>query len=328
MKKAKWYGILIFSLSLILLASLTACIKPETKQYAPAFSLQSTDGNVVNLIDYRSKPIMLTFWRINCTACQFQMPFTQELFDKWSSDSLVVLTINVGDRADDVKDYMTDRGITYPVLLDSQSRVSQSYGIVGVPTTYFIDGDGYLAAYQIGAFKSEEEMESAIDRIFPDAILKPKTETSDGIVNTPGSETGPEIGKIAPDFDLPTINNRSVSLNESRGKTVLLNFWVSSCDACVTELAYLKAASDNLTDNRTVILTVNCGESALAVHSVVDRLNPSFPVLLDPDGKICTTYGRGAPTAFLINDAGIIEAIKDDAFESADEVNDMLNSIQ
>jgi len=117
-------------------------------------------------------------------------------------------------------------------------------------------------------------------------------------------------------------------LNEYRGKTVLLNFWMSSCDACVSELAYLQAASDNLTDKQVVILTINCGESAQAVHSIVDRLNPSFPVLLDPDGKACTTYKRGAPTTFLIDGTGTIKAIKDDAFESTAEVYGMLDSIQ
>jgi peroxiredoxin len=328
MTKRKWYWPLIVGLGLISLISLSACIKPQEKQYAPNFSLQNIDGNIVNLSDFHSKPIMLVFWRINCSACQFQIPFTQALFDKWSSDSLVVLTINVKDRAADVKDYMTSHTITYPVLLDSQGKVAQSYGIVGVPTTYFIDGNGVLAAYHIGAFQSEEDMETAIDTVFPDAALKPKTEITDGIINTPQSEIGPEVGKIAPDFTLPTANNQSISLNEFRGKTVLLNFWMSSCDACVSELKYLQTASDNLTGKQVVILTVNCGESSQAVHSVVDRLDPSFPVMLDPDGRVCTTYGRGAPTAFLINGVGIIEAIKDDAFESASEVYDMLQSIQ
>lgn len=320
--------LLILGLGLISLISTAACAKPEEKQHAPDFTLQSIDGTFVNLNDFRSRPVMLTFWRINCSACQFQMPFTQELFNKWASDSLVVLTVNVGDRAADIKDYMTNRKITYPVLLDPQGEVAQSYGIVGVPTTYFIDGDGFLKAYQIGAFQNEKAMERAISKIFTAAALKPKTETTDGIINVPQTETGIDVGNVAPDFSLQTINNESLSLDEFRGKTVLLNFWMSTCDACVAELPYLQIASDNLTDKQVAILAVNCGESSQAVHSVVDRLNPSFPVLLDPGGKTCTSYKRGAPTAFLIDGIGIIRAIKDDAFESPGEVNNMLDSLQ
>jgi peroxiredoxin len=316
MKRRKWYSLLILGLALILLGSAVACTKSEKVQYAPDFTLQSVDGTTVNLNDFRSRPVMLTFWRINCSACQFQMPFTQALYDTWSSDSLAVVTINVGDGAADVKDYMTSRGITYPVLLDLDDQVTQAYGIVGVPTTYFIDGKGVLKAYQIGAFQNEKAMESAIKSVFPSLILSPKI------------ETGPEIDKVAPDFTLQTIDNQSISLSDFRGKTVLLNFWVSSCDACVSELPYLQTASDNRTDQQAVILTVNCGESSQTVHSIVDRLKLSFPVLLDPEGAVCAEYKRGAPTAFLIDSNGIIQAIKDDAFENPGEVESMLDSLQ
>jgi peroxiredoxin len=316
MKRRKWCTLLVLGLVFILLGSAAACIKSEKTQYAPDFTLQSVNGSTINLVDFRGRPVMLTFWRINCSACQFQMPFTQELYDTWSSDSLAVLTINVGDRASDVKDYMASRGITYPVLLDMDDQVTQAYGIVGVPTTYFIDGKGVLKAYQIGAFQNEKAMESAIKSVFPSLILSPKIETF------------PEIGKVAPDFTLQTIDNQSISLSDFRGKTILLNFWVSSCDACVSELPYLQTASDNRTDQQAVILAVNCGESSQTVHSIVDRLKPSFPVLLDPEGTVCTAYKRGAPTAFLIDSNGVIKAIKDDAFENPGEVEDMLDSLQ
>jgi peroxiredoxin len=328
MKRSKWYKLLVPGLVLISLFSAVACTKPQEVNYAPEFTLQSVNGSFINLSDFHGRPVMLTFWQINCSACQFQMPFTQALYNKWSSDSLVVLTINVGDRPSDVKDFVASRGITYPVLLDTQNKVSQDYGIVGVPTTYFIDGEGVFKAYQIGAFQDEDSMESAIKNVFSSLVLSPKTETGTEIETSPPIEASPEIGNIAPDFTLQTINNEGISLSDFRGKTVLLNFWVGSCDACVSELPYLQTASDNRTDQQAVILAVNCGESSQTVHSIVDRLKPSFPMLLDPEGKVCTAYKRGAPTAFLIDSSGIIRAIKDDAFENHGEVESMLNSLQ
>jgi len=50
-------------------------------------------------------------------------------------------------------------------------------------------------------------------------------------------------------------------------------------------------------------------------------------MLLDPDGKVCAVYKHGAPTTFLIDSNGIIRAIKDDVFESAEEIETMLNSL-
>jgi len=328
MKRRKFYACLTLALALLLLVSAAACAKSENSVPAPSFTLQSVDGAFVNLSDFRNRPVMLVFWRINCSACQFQMPFTQELFDKFSSDSLAVITINVGDRASEVKDYMTSRKITYPVLLDTQGAVAESYAIIGVPTTYFIDSRGLLKSYMIGAFKSERDMETTINEVFPDIVLNPKISTSAQISNTPETKTGPEVGNSAPDFTLRTTDNQTISLSGLRGKTVLLNFWMSTCDACVSELRYLQTASDNLSSKPVIILAVNCGESSLAAQSVVDRLNLSLPVLLDPDGKICTTYKHGAPTTFLIDTSGIIKAIKDDAFENPNEVYSMLNSVQ
>jgi peroxiredoxin len=328
MKKCKWYIIMVAGLVLLTFGPTAACSKAEEAQYAPAFTLQTIDGTFVNLSDFSGRPVMLTFWQIHCPACQAQMPFTQALYDKWSSDSLVILTINIGDRVPDVEDYINSRRITYPILLDPQGGTAQSYGIIGVPTTYFIDGQGLLKASQIGAFQSENSMERAIKRAFPSIVLKSKTETSPTIISSPNPKTGPDIGNIAPDFTLQTINSKNLSLNDLRGKTVLLNFWMSSCDACVSELPYLQIASDNLTNQQATILAVNCGESSQTVHSIVDRLKPTFPILLDPDGKICNAYKHGAPTAFLIDSNGIIKAIKDDAFESPGEVENMLNSLQ
>jgi peroxiredoxin len=316
MIRYKWYTLLVTGLVLISIGLAAACTKSEETSSAPEFTLQNVDGSTVSLLDFRGRPVMLTFWQINCPACQFQMPFTQALYDKWSSNSLVVLTINTGDRPSDVEGYVNSRGITYPVLLDTQTKVAQDYGIIGVPTTYFIDDRGFFKGYQIGAFQNEDGMENAINTVFPSLALSPKTKTS------------PEIGNIAPDFTLQTIDSQSISLSDFWGKTVLLNFWMSSCDACVTELPYLQTASDNRSDQQVVILAINCGESSQTVHSVVDPLKLSIPVLLDPTGVVCTAYKRGAPTAFLIDSNGIIKAIKDDAFESPGEVETMLDSLK
>jgi len=328
MKKRTRLALLIFGLGIIATLLLSACAKePEESNNAPDFTLQTVDGTVINLADFKNKPVMLTFWRIDCPACQYQMPFTEEVFNKWSSDSVVILTINVGDRAADVKEYIDSHQIHYPILLDTRGRVSASYGLIGVPTTFFIDGAGILQAYHVGAFDSAGAMENAINSAFPSIVLNPKTPTSPPIINPPGVESGPEVGKAAPDFNLKDINDQSRSLSQYRGKAVLLNFWMSSCDACVAELPYLQTASDNLTDEPVAIIAVNCGESSMAVHSVVDKMDLSYPVLIDPDGIICQTYKRGAPTAFLIDSTGIIKAIKDDAFENPTEVIVLIDSL-
>ena len=265
MKRYKWHLILILGLALVLISSLAACTKPKETPYAPDFTLQTISGETVSLSDFRGKPVMLTFWKINCAACQFQMPYTQAFYDEQSGETIAVLTINVGDSASAAQDYVTSRRLTFPVLLDRQGKVAQMYGLPGVPVTFLIDSEGIVKAYKIGAFQSQEEMESAIKSVFPSLTLKPKI------------ETGPEIGNLAPDFTLQTINGQSITLNESRGKTVLLNFWVNSCPACVDEMPYFQTVFDEQANEELVILAINCGESSQTVKKYSRWLETYLP---------------------------------------------------
>ena len=145
-----------------------ACDKQsEQASYAPDFTLPTIDGESVTLSDFRGKPVMLTFWAIQCPACGLQAPYIQAFYDEWSSEKIAVLTIDVGDSVAVAQDFVSSQGFTYPVLLDPQSRVAQAYGIPGVPVTFFINTEGIAKAYKIGPFQSPEEIESALDTVWP-----------------------------------------------------------------------------------------------------------------------------------------------------------------
>jgi len=315
MKRHKLHLILTLGLALVLISAVVACTKSEEVFYAPDFTLQTINGEPISLSDFRGKPVMLIFWKIHCAACQFQIPYTQAFYDELSSDTIAVLSINVADSISSVQTYVTSLGITYPVLLDLQGRVAKNYGIPGVPMTFLIDEQGILKGYKIGAFQSCKEIEDAFKSVFPYLTLKPKI------------ETGPEIGNLAPDFTLQAIDGQSTSLSEFRGKTVLLNFWVTSCPVCVDEIPYFQTVFDEQSNEKLVVLAINCGESSQTVQSTVDGLELTFPTLLDPDGKVCTAYKRGAPTTFLIDSNGVIKAIRDEVFQSPEEIEVMLDSL-
>ncbi len=152
-----------------MLASLfMACDKQsEQASYAPDFTLPTIDGESVTLSDLGGKPVMLTFWQTRCPACELQSPFIQAFYDEWSSEKIAVLTINFGESAAVVQDFVSSQGFSYPVLLDPQGRVAQAYGIPGVPMTFFINTEGIAKAYKIGPFQSREEIESVLDALWP-----------------------------------------------------------------------------------------------------------------------------------------------------------------
>jgi peroxiredoxin len=315
MKNYKYRLSLVIGLALFLLCSLIACAKSKGIPYAPDFTLPSLNGETVSLSDFLGKPVMLTFWTTNCPACEFQTPYIQAFYNEWSDQDIAVLTINAGDSAARVQDYITSHKLTYPVLLDQQTTVAQEYGVPGVPMTFFIDAEGILKAYKVGPFQSQKAIESALKSVFPSLTF------------TLRIEVGPEIGKLAPDFTLQTTDNQSITLSDLRGETVFLKLWASSCTACIDEMTYLQTVFDEQASEELAILAVNCGETSQTVQKATDGLGLTFPILLDPDGKICTDYKRGFPTTFLIDSNGIIRGIKDDAFQSPDEIKTMLGSI-
>ncbi len=138
---------------------------------APDFSLPSTDGGTVSLSDFRGQPVVLVFWRVNCPSCEYQMPFLQAFHAKWSNDEVALVTVNVGEPPGMVAEYVSRRGLTFPVLLDTQQQVAQTYGIIGVPFAFLIDGDGVIKAYKVGPFQNSDAIEGAVRRVFPDVEL-------------------------------------------------------------------------------------------------------------------------------------------------------------
>jgi peroxiredoxin len=72
------------------------------------------------------------------------------------------------------------------------------------------------------------------------------------------------------------------------------------------------------------MLAVNAGERDKIVQYEAQRMKLTFPVLLDPDGKVCKSYGRGSPTTFFIDSNGIIREIVDEAFENPVEIENIL----
>ena len=142
-----------------------------------------------------------------------------------------------------------------------------------------------------------------------------------------GSEVGPEIGNLAPDFTLQTIDDQSVTLSDFRGKMVMLTFWVMECKECIYELPNIQAIFDEEPTDRLAILTVNVGNTMTDVGEFVDTHKYTFPVLLDLDAEVCIDYRHGAPTTFFIDANGIIREIKDGTFESQDEIENILQSL-
>jgi len=142
------------------------------------------------------------------------------------------------------------------------------------------------------------------------------------------SSPSAQVGKRAPDFQLPNLEGESVSLSDFQGKPVLLNFWATWCGPCRQEIPLIQGIFEERLDTGLVILTVNIGEAPSAVNNFMQSANFSFPVLLDTNQDVALEYNiRAIPTSFFINEDGIIQAIKVGAFLNMLELKKDLNKI-
>ncbi len=141
---------------------------------------------------------------------------------------------------------------------------------------------------------------------------------------------GPEIGNLAPDFQLDNINGQSVALSDFRGKPVLVNFWASWCSPCRSEMPFIQ---DTFTDKKwvdegLVVLAIDIGESSSTVKEFVNKYGLTFPVLLDRTQDVFLEYyARSIPTTFFIDREGIIREVRIGPFSSVIEIERSLKKI-
>jgi peroxiredoxin len=145
---------------------------------------------------------------------------------------------------------------------------------------------------------------------------------------TAAVEIGTRIGDRAPNFTLPTIDGKEVSLSQLRGKIVMINFWETSCSACASEMPDIQAVFDTWSRDDLEILAVNHGERAAFVQSFIDSKGLTFPALLDSDQAVSNMYQISTiPTTFFIDADGIIKRIKSGRFTSQSEIENILKSL-
>jgi thiol-disulfide isomerase/thioredoxin len=124
------------------------------------------------------------------------------------------------------------------------------------------------------------------------------------------STTGLEIGRPAPEFELPDLSGRAVSLAQYQGKIVLIDFWATWCGPCRLSMPVLEDLQQEFS-SELVLLAVNLQEPLEEVRHYVERQRIRSRVLLDEEGRVGATYGSDSiPMQVLIDQKGIVRDIQ------------------
>jgi len=117
------------------------------------------------------------------------------------------------------------------------------------------------------------------------------------------------VGKVAPDFYLPDLNDKELRLSDFRGKVVFLNFWATWCKPCREEMPSMEILYKNFEKDGLVILAISIDRVTTKkdIPPFVKALNLTFPILIDSWGQTDKRYKlMGVPETYIIDQQGIL----------------------
>lgn len=139
---------------------------PREGYTAPDFTLEGLDGQPVSLSDWRGRPVLINFWATWCGPCEVEMPTIQAAYQAHQGEGFVVLAVAVDDSAKNVRRFFEEYELTLQPLLDD-GTASRAYQVFGLPTSYFVAGDGEIVAVHTGLLtevKIEEYLARALTK--------------------------------------------------------------------------------------------------------------------------------------------------------------------
>ena len=117
---------------------------PRKGFLAPDFTLTTLDGDTVRLSDLRGRPVLINFWASWCGPCRAEMPHLEAAYEAHSDAGLIVLGVDQLESPPLVARFVEEFGLTFPIPLDRDGKVSAAYQARALPTSFFVDADGII----------------------------------------------------------------------------------------------------------------------------------------------------------------------------------------
>src|SRR5439155_1663594 len=108
----------------------------------------------LRLSDLRGKPVLVNFWASWCTPCRQEMPEIVRAYRARQQAPFVIVAVDLQENVDEVTNFASEFGMTFPVVIDRTGEVGKAWRIggrvQGIPSSYFVDADGIVRARVFG----------------------------------------------------------------------------------------------------------------------------------------------------------------------------------
>lgn len=264
------------------------------------FSLPDLTGQMVSLSDFQGKRVLLVNWSPQCGFCDLIAPDLAKLQTDFQKRNVQLLFVSASD-AEANRKLAEEHGLECPILLLKESLPAFEH--MGTPVAYLLDEGGRVA--QPIAVGAEAVPELARDAA-SDGKKRKHLASERALSESKIEREGLKAGTLAPSFSLPDVHGHTVSLEEYRGRKVLLVFTDPHCGPCDQLAPDLVRLHKQHQDNGLALIMVGRGE-AEENRLKAEAHGFEFPVVLQERWKLSKEYGIFAtPVGFLINEEGVL----------------------
>ncbi|MDP4181676.1 MAG: TlpA disulfide reductase family protein [Bacillota bacterium] len=135
------------------------------RKLADDFTLTDLNGKQITLSELKGKNVFLNFFTTWCGPCKEELPNVEKIYKDYSSKGLQVYLIDLGEDEDTVKNFLKEKKYTLNTLLDVNNDVGNLYRTTEIPTSLFIDKEGYVVSKCTGKM-TYAQMQERVDKLF------------------------------------------------------------------------------------------------------------------------------------------------------------------
>ena len=146
----------LFVRSALMLILLTSCSSNSTSERQwPSVTVQSIDGvNINSSVVFNNNTTVIALWSTTCIPCRVELPQLQDFAA--THPEVDVIAVNLGDVPNSVQQYVQELGLTMPVIIDFEGRVSTALGITSLPSTLVLSPTGKVVTTHLGEITAAE----------------------------------------------------------------------------------------------------------------------------------------------------------------------------